>query len=73
MSGYRLSPLAAADLSDVWDYSARHWGFDQADRYVRTIRDACAALAAGRLHGQSAEHIRPGYRKQIVGRHLLFF
>ena len=41
------------------------------------IHEACEGLAKemanGQLAGQSAEHIRAGYRKQIVGSHLIFF
>ena len=74
---YVLSPLAQADISDIWDYSYDRWGADQADIYVLAIHGACEALATtvanGQLGGQSAEHIRLNYRKQIVGSHLLFF
>ena len=76
-SSYVLSPLAQADLSDIWDYSYAQWGADQADAYVLAIHEACEGLvkvmANGRLAGQSAEHIRVGYRKQMVGSHLVFF
>lgn len=34
---YSLSAKALADLADIWDYSARHWGEAQAERYVRAI------------------------------------
>ena len=75
-SSYALSPLAQADLSDIWDYSYSLWGADQADDNVLAIHAACeglvTAMANGRLAGQSAEHIRTGYRKQIVGSHLVF-
>ena len=76
-SSYALSPLARADLSDIWDYSFSQWGADQADAYVLAIHAACeglvTAVSTGRLAGQSAEHIRMGFRKQIVGSHLVFF
>ena len=76
-SSYALSPLAQDDLSDIWDYSYSQWGADHADAYVLAIHEACeglvTAVATGRLAGQSAEHVRPGYRKQIVGSHLVFF
>ena len=73
MSRYHLSRKAAADLSGIWDYTAQQWSSDQADRYLRDIRDACEALADGRQQGQNAGHIRPGYRKQIIGMHVLYF
>jgi toxin ParE1/3/4 len=40
MTGCVLSPAAAADLREIWDYTARNWGSEQADRYVLGIRDA---------------------------------
>lgn len=45
MGGFALSPRAREDLSEIWDYTARRWGTDQADRYVRQIAAACADLA----------------------------
>ncbi|WP_068635080.1 type II toxin-antitoxin system RelE/ParE family toxin [Thauera butanivorans] len=73
MSGYRLSRKAVADLSGIWDYTAEHWGVEQAERYIGNIRDACKALASRRQRGQDASHIRHGYRKQLTGAHVLFF
>ena len=73
MTGYLLSPAARADLSDIWDYSARNWGEEQADRYVLAIRDACATLADGRRRGHAIDGIRPGYGKLAVQSHFLFY
>jgi toxin ParE1/3/4 len=73
MTGYFFSPAAQADLGNIWDYTARHWGAEQADRYVLAIRDACAALAAGDKKGRSIDAIRPGYCKLAVGSHFLFY
>ena len=74
---YELSPLAVNDLSEIWDYTYQTWGADQADECVLAINQACEGLATatsnGRLAGQSAEQVRPGYRKQIIGSHVLFF
>jgi len=73
MTGYRLSPAAQADLSEIWDYSARNWGTEQADHYILGIRDACAALAEGRKRGRAIDDVRPGYRKLAVQSHFLFY
>ena len=32
MKTLTFSPAAAADIENIWDYSAEHWGPDQADR-----------------------------------------
>ncbi len=73
MKGYLLSPTAQADLGQIWDYSARTWGEEQADRYVLGIRDACQALADGSRQGRPVDAIRPGYRKLAVASHFLFY
>lgn len=73
MTGYLLSPAAQADLSEIWDYSTRNWGTEQADRYVLRIRDACEALADGRERGHAIDDIRPGYRRLAVQSHFLFY
>ena len=52
-------------------------GADQADAYALAIHAACEelaqTLAKGRLGGQSAEHVRAGYRKYLIGSHVIFF
>ncbi len=73
MTDYALSPRARSDLSDIWDYSAKHWGRDRADRYVRQIIYVCVDLASGQRRGRSAELIRVGYFKFTAGSHVLFY
>jgi toxin ParE1/3/4 len=73
MTRYLLSPAAQTDLEQIWDYSVRTWGEEQAERYVLGIRDACQALADGRKQGRSIDDIRPGYRKLAVASHFLFY
>jgi len=73
MTGHALSPAARADIEEIWDYTVRHWGEAQAERYTRHIRDVCAALGDGTLSGRSAEDIRAGYRKVAVGSHVMFY
>ena len=72
MAGYALSPAAQADLEEIWEYTARHWGEAQAERYTRDIQAACEAMSDGTLVGQSAEDFRAGYRKTVVGSHVVY-
>ena len=73
MTGFALSPRAREDLSEIWDFTAHHWGMDQADRYIRQIVSVCDGLGSGRLQGRSAEAVRAGYRKYAVGSHIIFY
>ena len=72
MKELRLSPAAAADLDDIWQYTAEHWNADQADRYTDEIRDACHHLAAGTKRGRAVD-ARPGYLSYAISAHTIFF
>jgi plasmid stabilization system protein ParE len=52
MSGYVLTPLAKADIFDIWAYIADH-NQDAADRVEQAIFDACAFLAEAPARGHS--------------------
>ena len=52
MSGYALTPLAKADIFDIWSYIAEG-SQDAAGRVEQAIYDACAFLAEGPLRGHS--------------------
>lgn len=54
MRAYVLTPLAKADISDIWSYIAEN-SETAADRVEQAIYDACAFLAEGPLRG----HTRP--------------
>ena len=72
MKTLTFSPAAAADIENIWDYSAEHWGPDQADRYTDELRDACLALARGDRQGRRVPE-REGYLKYATGSHMIYF
>ena len=56
MSAYVLTPLAKADIFDIWAYIAEN-SQSAADRVEQAIYDACAFLGEGPLRG----HTRPDF------------
>jgi toxin ParE1/3/4 len=46
---------------------------EQADHYILSIRNACAALADGSKQGRAIDNIRSKYRKLTAQSHLLFY
>ena len=46
--GYVLTPLAEADLDDIWDYVAERFGFDLADGVLESLHRAFRLLAQNR-------------------------
>lgn len=73
MTTLKLRPRANADLAGVWRYTAREWGAEAADTYVRQIDEAFARLVTNPEIGPRCDDVRPGYRKFLVGRHLIFY
>lgn len=71
MKAVSFSPAAAADIDDIWDYTADRWGADQADNYTDVIRDACHALAKGTKQGRPS--VLPGFQKYLCGSHVVYF
>ena len=58
MSGYVLTPLAKADILDIWAYIADH-NQEGSDRVGRAIFDACAFLAEAPMWHIPALTLRP--------------
>ena len=73
MAEYRLSPAARRDLEDIFDYTVAEWGLPQAIGYADLIEEACTALASAPALAASCDDIRPGYRRRIVQRHVIYF
>jgi toxin ParE1/3/4 len=68
-----FTPRARADLDDIWEYTARRWGIDQAEQYLRRIAEATELIAETPGRGRNCNHVREGYRKYPVGSHVLFY
>ncbi|ACM26224.1 type II toxin-antitoxin system RelE/ParE family toxin [Agrobacterium rhizogenes] len=69
---YVLSPLAEADLEEIWRYTAENWSVKQAETYHAGILDAFEGLASGLKVGRYAD-IREGYFKYVVGSHVIYY
>ena len=70
---YRLSPAAVSDLKAIWLYTIGEWGIEQAHRYTDDLTAAFNQLAQSPLLGTTCDHIRKGYRRRNVGRHVIYF
>jgi len=69
----RITPRARQDLKAIWAYTLKRWGSPQADLYLRQLDDAIRSLIDFPELGESCEHIRAGYGKLLVNRHLIFY
>lgn len=73
MAEYRLSPRAQTDLEDVFDDTVARWGLAQAMRYTDLIEAACVSLATAPYQAPACDHVRMGYRRWAVERHMIYF
>jgi toxin ParE1/3/4 len=73
MSRYILSPRAKADLDEIWDFTVRTWGEQQAEDYIRLLVGAIETVAENPRRGRACDEIRKGYRKYLAGSHMIFF
>ena len=58
--GYRLTPAAQRDLDEIFDYTVREWGLQQAVAYAAMIEKACAKFAKAPNLAQDCGYIRAG-------------
>ena len=73
MPDYRLSPRARRDLESIWDHTRQQWDADQADHYTDMITAKFEALANAPFLAPACDHIRKGYRRVMVERHMIYF
>ncbi len=69
----RITPRAWQDLKAIWTYTLKRWGEPQADLYVQQLDAGIRSLIDFHDIGESCEHIRAGYRRLKVNRHLIFY
>jgi toxin ParE1/3/4 len=70
---YVLSPRARSDLDDIWNYTEHRWGIDQAELYIRQLREQIEAVAAQPAIGRACFEIRAGYYKYRARSLFLFY
>ena len=68
-----LSPRARGDLEDIWDYTIKRWGLDQAEFYIRQLWQHIDAAARWPTIGRACPEVRAGYYKYSSGSHILFY
>jgi toxin ParE1/3/4 len=71
--GFVLSPRAQSDLDEIWNYSRKTWGLEQAELYITLLGDAVMAAAENPARGRPCDDIRAGYRKLAAGSHVIFY
>jgi len=69
---YALTRAADADLADIARYTAKRWGFEQAEAYLLALEAAFVQLAAFPDTGRPFAD-REGYFRVESGSHSVFY
>ncbi|MFV1527831.1 MULTISPECIES: type II toxin-antitoxin system RelE/ParE family toxin [unclassified Phaeobacter] len=72
MTRILYSPLAEADLEDIWLFTAQRWSTEQAVAYTTDLINAVNQLARGDRTGRPVS-IAEGMQKCLSGSHVIFF
>jgi len=73
MTRFVLSPLAQADVDDIWEYTAEKWSVEQARRYVSNVQFAVESLADNPRRGRPCPDVKAGYYRHAVASHVIFY
>jgi len=73
MANFKLSKKAKADLKSIALYTDREWGRNQRDHYLLQFDHCFRFLGDNPSVGQACDEIRPGYRYQPQGSHIIFY
>lgn len=73
MAEYHLTPAAEHDFEAIWAHTVQRWSVRQANRYTDLLTAVFAELAQSPMIAPACDHIRSGYRRRSVGRHMIYF
>jgi toxin ParE1/3/4 len=72
-SRFELSEAAERDLTEIYIYTHRNFGAEQAEAYLLSLDDCFHQLAQFRDIGRSIEHLRSGYFRFEHASHTVFY
>lgn len=66
-------PLAEADLSTIWDFTAERWSVEQAESYLTGLQDMLALLCGHPEIARSVQELNPPVKLYPYRSHLVIF
>ncbi len=64
---------AEQDLIDIWLYTFKNWGVNQADTYLDQLNIAFRTTAEHPDVGVNIDAIRRNYKKYQIKQHIIFY
>jgi len=73
MVEYILSPMAEADIKEIWYYTEERWGIDKATEYTERLEQRFNELAKSPKIGRLRDDILRGYRSYLAEKHVIIY
>ena len=70
---YVLSAEADQDIEDIFDYTQKEFGQDQAIKYISEFEELFAQLNDNPKMGKARDEIKPGLRSFPKASHVVFY
>lgn len=68
-----ISPVADAEIAEVWEYTALEYGLDAADAYIADLDRVMRRLLDYPLMGADCSEVRKRYRRIRAGSHIIYY
>lgn len=70
---FEISNLALKDIDDIWEYTAKHWSKQQANKYYKDIFEVINEICRNTASGKPIDHIKKGHRRINVNSHMIIY
>ena len=71
MQSYDLTLAAETDLRDIWRYTYKMWGPEQADKYFDQIEACCEAVGDRRARSKALDGLQEGVHIHRCEHHFI--
>lgn len=68
-----LVPAAKSDLQEIWKYTKKTWGGEQAENYISALRQACYNIVQSPRLGKPVAGIGKNIRLYKLHYHYIFY
>lgn len=73
MANYKLSEVAAEDITQIFEFGIDTFGLNAASNYIEGMTVRLQQLAEHPLQYQAVDDIREGYRRSVYGSHAIYY
>ena len=73
MVSYSLTHEADLDLEEIYEYTIRKFGLEQADKYLLGLHDGFQIIVQNPMLGRSANEVKAKLRRFEYQSHVVFY